>query len=136
MDKNRETLTAFYRQCLTVTPGTDPAVIMRRILADGFVSHGSADQKGKEELIQQIGFFWKLVPDLKWEPQQLVEAGDTYVVRSIASGTPMGEFMGLPTDGTKRFVIMTIDVHRVVDGVIQEVHHLEDWSTAMRQLRA
>ena len=36
----------------------------------------------------------------------------------LRSGTPNGDFMGLPTDGTKSFKIMTIDIHTIVDGKV------------------
>lgn len=136
MDKNREALISFYRKALTVNSETTPTEVLSSILADNFVSNGSIDKKGKDQLIGQIGFFWKLIPDLKWEPQALINEGELYVVRSIATGTPNGDFMGLPTDGTKSFSIMTIDVHKIIDGKIIEVHHLEDWGTAMKQLKS
>ena len=56
-------------------------------------------------------------------------------MRSLASGSPKGDFMGVPTDGSKRFRIMTIDIHEVEGRQIRRVHHLEDWATAMQQLR-
>lgn len=135
MDKNKEALLAFYRKALTVNSDANPAAVLSDILADNFVSNGSVDSKTKEQLIGQVGFFWKLIPDLKWEPQDIIEDGDKYVVRSIATGTPNGDFMGLPTDGTKSFKIMTIDIHRFEDGKDVEVYHLEDWGTAMKQLK-
>jgi predicted ester cyclase len=133
---NKEALKAFYKKALTVNTETNPAEVLTPILADDFVSYGSVDAKGKEQLIGQLGFFWKLIPDLKWEPQELLNDGDKYVVRSKATGTPNGDFMGLPTDGTKSFEIMTIDIHKIVNGKILEVHHLEDWGTAMQQLKS
>lgn len=135
MDTNKDILTRFYKQCLTVGPDANVAEALGEILADDFVSHGSADTKTKEELIGMVGFFWKLIPDLKWEPQEIIHEGNKYVVRSVASGTPSGDFMGTPTDGTKSFKIMTIDIHTVEDGQIRSVHHLEDWGTAMQQLK-
>lgn len=135
MDKNREALIAFYRKALTVNTEITPAEVMTPILADDFISNGSIESKTKEQLIGQIGFFWKLIPNLKWEPQDIISDGSKYVVRSIASGSPNGDFMGLPTDGTKSFRIMTIDIHKIIDGKIVEVHHLEDWGTAMKQLK-
>ena len=85
--------------------------------------------------MQQLEFFWKVVPDLKWIPEVIANDGDTYIVRSIATGTPNGDFMGVPTDGTKSFKIMTIDMHTMKDGKILRTHHVEDWATAMRQLK-
>ncbi|MCI0750620.1 MAG: ester cyclase [Flammeovirgaceae bacterium] len=135
MDKNKEALTAFYRKALTVNAETTPAEVLSKVLADDFTSYGSVDSKGKEQLTGQVGFFWKLIPDLKWEPQEIINEGNKYVVRSIATGTPNGDFMGLPTNGTKSFKIMTIDVHTVENGKLKSVHHLEDWGTAMKQLK-
>ena len=42
--------------------------------------------------------------------------------------------MGGPTQGVKSFTIMTIDVHTIAGGRITQVHHLEDWGTAMKQV--
>ena len=136
MDKNKEALTAFYKKALTVNTETTPTAVLTEVLAVDFVSHGSVDRKGKQALTGQVEFFWKLIPDLKWEPQDMVNEGNKYVVRSLVSGTPNGDFMGLPTDGTKSFKIMTIDFHTVIGGKLTSVHHLEDWGTAMKQLKA
>ena len=54
----------------------------------------------------------------------------------MASGTPNGDFMGVKADGTKSFKTMTIDIHTVENGQVVEVHHLEDWGTAIKQLSA
>src|SRR5262249_49754579 len=124
----------FYTDCLTVNTHADLAAIMNRLLADDFQSLGSADSKGKQKLTSQIQVFWQGVPDLKWEPQEMIQEGNTVVVRSIASGTPKGHFMGLDVDGSKSFQIMTIDIHTVEGNQIKQVHHLEDWDTAMKQL--
>ena len=136
MDKNKESLTAFYRKALTVNTETTPTAVLNEVLADGFISSGSVDSKGKSALIGQVEYFWKLIPDLKWEPQEMAIDGDKYVVRSVVTGTPNGDFMGTPTNGTKSFKIMTIDFHKVIDGKLTSVHHLEDWGTAMKQLRS
>ena len=133
---NKEALMAFYEKALTVNSESNPANVLNEILTDNFKSNGSVESKNKEQLIGQLGFFWKLIPDLSWVPQEIINEGNKYVVRSVASGTPNGDFMGLPTDGTKSFKIMTIDVHTIVDGKVQEVFHLEDWGTAMKQLKS
>ncbi len=132
---NREALNAFYENALTVNTDTTPDVVLKNILSDNFVSKGSVESKSKEQLTGQLGFFWKLIPDLKWTPQEIINEGNKYIVRSIATGTPNGDFMGLPTNGTKSFGIMTIDIHTIIDGKVIEVYHLEDWGTAMKQLQ-
>ena len=125
----------FYTKCLTVNRGTNVAQLMGNLLADNFQSIGSTETEGKADLIQQVQGFWKLIPDLKWEVQEMLQDGNRVIVRSIGSGTPKGDFMGLQTDGTKSFKIMTIDIHTVQNGKIARVYHVEDWATAMRQLQ-
>ena len=132
---NKAALTAFYKKALTVNTETTPTAVLTEVLADNFLSSGSVESKGKPALTGQVEFFWKLIPDLKWEPQEMINEGNKFVVRSLVTGTPNGDFMGLPTDGTKAFKIMTIDVHTVENGQLQSVHHLEDWGTAMKQLK-
>lgn len=135
MSDIKEIVAPFYNQCLTVNAETNVAEKMGQILADNFQSKGSTDVKTKEQLIGQIGFFWKLVPDLKWEIQEMIAEGNQVVVRSLASGTPKGNFMGVEADGTKSFKTMTLDIHTVENGQVVQVHHLEDWGTAIKQLQ-
>ena len=124
-----------YTESLTAHPGGDPAAVMQDVLADDFKSIGSVETKGKAAFIGQVQFFWKLVPDLKWEIQEMLEAESKVIVRSVASGSPSGDFFGMPTDGSKSFKILTIDIHTVEAGKIAQVYHLEDWATAMKQLK-
>ncbi|MBZ4201621.1 MAG: ester cyclase [Methylovulum sp.] len=135
MQNLEEIVTKFYTQCLTVNTETDVAELMGQLLADEFQSLGSVDTKGKAQLIGQMQFFWKLIPNMTWEIQELIQDGNRIVVRSIASGAPNGDFMGFPTDGSKSFSIMTIDIHTIENGQIVKVYHLEDWVTAMKQLK-
>jgi len=135
MENLKEVVAPFYPQCLTVNPDTNVAELMGRLLADGFQSKGSADVKTREQLIGQIQFFWKLVPDLKWEIQEMFQEGNRVIVRSMASGTPNGDFMGVKATGAKSFKVMTIDIHTVQNGQVVEVYHLEDWPTAIKQLQ-
>lgn len=135
MSDLKEIVRPFYTQCLTINDKTDVAATMGKLLADGFQSFGSVDAKTKEQLIGQIQFFWKLVPDLKWDIQDMHMDGNTVIVRSLATGTPNGDFMGLPTNGSKSFKIMTIDIHTVENGQVAKVYHIEDWATSMRQLQ-
>lgn len=127
---------AFYSAFLTAK-GQDVAAEGARLMAANFESVGDFTGKGKgrEELIAQIQRFHQLVPNLKWEPVEILEAGGRYVVRSRASGTPNGPLFGVDGKG-KSFTMMTIDIHEVVDGKLVRAHHVEDWAGAMRQLSA
>lgn len=126
----------FYKQALTVNTATTPAAVLERILADKFQSINSQETKDKATLIKQLSFFWKLIPNLVWEPQDLVISENKVVVRSVASGSPKGNFMGMELDGSKSFKIDTIDIHEIENNQIIRVHHLEDWATAIGQLKA
>ncbi|MFO0591557.1 MAG: ester cyclase [Polyangiaceae bacterium] len=125
----------FYRKALTVNRDTTPTAVLESILADDFQSLNSQETKTKAVLMKQVEAFWKLIPDLTWEPQDMVIGGDKVVVRSVATGSPKGPFMGLELDGTRSFKIDTIDIHELENGKIARVHHLEDWATAIRQLK-
>ncbi|MCK9410418.1 MAG: ester cyclase, partial [Bacteroidetes bacterium] len=107
MSDSKSLVKTFYTDCLSVNSHTDVAKTMENLLADEFQSISTKETKGKAALIGQIQFFWKLVPDLKWEPQEILQDGNRVVVRSIFGGTPNGDFMGLPTDGTKLFKAMS-----------------------------
>ena len=131
--KSREAISAFYEQGLTVVDGSSPSVVSE-YLADDFESNGSVESKNADELLGELGFYWQIVPDMKWDVQEIIQEGNRYVVRSIATGSPVGDFLGIPTDGSKSFNMMTIDIHTIVDGKITQVYHLEDWPTAMQQL--
>jgi len=127
----------FYQQALTVNTQTTPADVLERVLANTFQSINSQETKDKATLIKQVGFFWKLIPDLVWAPQDIVVSADgrKVVVRAVASGSPKGSFMGMELDGSKSFRIDSTDIHEIDGGQIVRVHHLEDWATGMRQLK-
>jgi len=135
-DPYRDVVAPFYLQALTVNTAAHCADVLTRVLADDFKSHNNQEVKDKATLVKQVGYFWQLIPDLKWDPKEVITSGSTVVVRSLATGTPKGMFMGVQTDGSKSFTIDTIDIHTVSGGRIVKVYHLEDWATAMRQLMA
>lgn len=135
----RDVVRPFYEECLTVTPGAHAArvaLILGDLLTPDFRSVNAAGAKTKQALIGQVQYFWQLVPDLKWTIEEMLQEGNRVVVRSTATGTPRGEFLGVPADGKRSFRIMTIDIHTVVKDQVQEVFHLEEWTTALEQLKA
>ncbi len=136
MEDLKEIVRPFYTDALTVNTHADAAAFMDKMLADDFKSMNGLETKTKEQLMGQVQFFWKLVPDLKWEIQEMFQDGNRVIVRSMASGSPKGDFMGMPLDGSKSFKIMTIDIHTVQDNQIKEVYHLEDWASAMKQFKS
>jgi len=84
-----------------------------------------------------LGAFGGMIPDLNWDVKEMLVDGNRVTVRSIASGTPNspeGHFFGAPTDGSKKFEIMTIDVHTIENGKMVRSYHVEDWATAIQQV--
>lgn len=111
------------------------ALIEGAASADWRSYSGESVSKGRDEFVKQVIGFGKMIPDLAWEIKAIYADGDHVIVRSEASGTPGGDFMGVPHAG-KRFAIMTIDIHTVRDGKLVMAHHVEDWASAIRQLSA
>ena len=66
----------------------------------------------------------------------MLQDGNRVIVRSITSGNPVGNFFGIKCDGSRAFSVMAIDVHTVENDQITKVYHLEEWTTAFRQLQS
>ena len=88
-------------------------------------------------MLSTIAYIGQVLPDLKWEPLEIIETDDNrFVVRGRATGTPVGPFFGVAPATGKSFDIMSIDIVAVADGKIVHVCHLEDWTGAIAQLTA
>ena len=111
------------------------ALVLSCTTAEWHSYSGEKASKGREDFIQQVIGFGKLIPDLAWTIKEILAAGDKVIVRSEATGTPMGNLGGVPHGG-KSFSIMTIDIHTVSEGKLAAAHHVEDWAGAVRQLSA
>lgn len=122
---------------LLSNPGSASHVAaFNEVTADDWESIGnySGKNKNRDQFLGQIGGFAKLIPDLNWEPQEIIAMNGQVVVRSRATGTPAGPFFGVDGKGNS-FDIMTIDIHTIVDGKIVRSHHVEDWAGALGQLK-
>jgi predicted ester cyclase len=134
-ESGRAIVAPFY-DALNAAPGKDVADILRRVTAPAWVSCGTNDVCGaREQVIAAIASRHKAIPDLKWEIREVLVSDDRVIVRGEASGTPVGEFMGVPHGG-KSFKLMSIDVHTIEGGKLIRSYHLEDWMGAVRQLSA
>lgn len=130
------TVRSFYNDLLT-TPGDVTADAVRSVVAEDWKSTPTPlGGPGAEGFLTTLQTFGGLIPDLKWEVQDIWQDGDTYIVRGIATGTPQGPFLGVDPATGKSFEIMSIDVHRVEDGRLKESYHIEEWLTAIGQLTA
>ena len=133
---DREVVEAFYTQLLSAPNAPDIADRVADVVVEDWVSiptpRGGPDAEG---LVKSLQGFGAAIPDLNWEIQEILQDGNRYIVRSIATGTPAKPFLGIEPKG-KRFEIMTIDIHTVEDGNIVRSYHVEEWAKAMQQLSA
>lgn len=136
MDALKKLVATFYNNCLTVNETTNTNEVLGKLLADDFQSINAKESKGKTQLIGQVAGFWKLMPDMKWEIKDMVQEGNQVVVRSEFSASPKGNFMGMDLDGSKTFKTMAMDMHTIENGQIKTVYHVEEWSTAIAQLKS
>ena len=127
---------SFYSELLT-TPADVTADQVRSVVAEDWVSvptpRGGAGAEGFHKTLKGFG---AIIPDLAWEPQEILQDGNRFIVRGKATGTPQGPFFGIDPATGKSFEIMSIDIHTVENGKIVKSYHVEEWATAIRQLKA
>lgn len=134
MKNAKDIIKQFYAKSLTVNNSPNVDAEMSSFLAENFQAINAKEIKGKVQFIKDIQGVWKVIPDLKWEPQEILQDGNRIIVRSICSGTPKGEFLGMMRDGTKSFKTMSIDIYTIENEKIVKVYHIEEWTTAMAQM--
>ena len=75
-------------------------------------------------------------PDLRFDPEDVIESGDKVVVRARITGTNKGDFMGVPASG-KHIDIQAIDIVRFGDdGLVHEHWGVMDVMSMMQQIGA
>jgi ketosteroid isomerase-like protein len=89
----------------------------------------------RDTSIKVVSNFSNAIPDLKFSIEEVLVAGDRVIVRGEVTGTPAGELFGAPHTG-KSFRIMAIDIQTIRDGKIAKTFHMENWLSALGQLRA
>jgi steroid delta-isomerase-like uncharacterized protein len=90
---------------------------------------------GRETSLKVVGNFANSIPDMKFDIKEVLVAGDRVIVRGDVTGTPADDLFGVPHTG-KSFRMMAIDIHTVKDGKIAKTFHMENWLSALGQLRA
>ena len=131
---DKETVSVFYD--LLSDPGNvELAEAFRGATSEDWESIGnySGENDGRDAFLGQMGGFAQLMPDLNWAVQDMHQDGDTVIVRSRATGTPVAPFFGVDGQG-RSFDIMTIDIHELENGKIVQTYHVEDWATGLQQL--
>src|ERR1043166_1103044 len=90
---------------------------------------------GRDTSIKVVANFANSIPDMKFDIKEVPGAGDRVVVRGEVTGTPAGDLFGVPHTG-KSFRMMAIDIQTIRDGKIAKTFHMENWLSALGQLRA
>ena len=115
----------------------DMKVLQEQVLTADYEScwgYLSGECWGRETSIKVVGGFAKSIPDMKFDIKEVLVSGDRVIVRGEVTGTPAGELFGAPHTG-KSFRIMAIDIQTIREGKIARTYHLENWLSALRQLR-
>jgi len=89
----------------------------------------------RETSIKMVSNFASSIPDMKFDTGEMLVAGDRVIVRGEVTGTPSGDLFGVPHAG-KSFRIMAVDIQTIRDGKIAKTSHMENWLSAIGQLRA
>ena len=88
---------------------------------------------GPEGMKDSVRMFRAAFPDIRVTIHDTLAEGDKVVIRATASGTHMGELMGIPATG-RRIAVDEIHIVRCVDGKVVEHWGVEDSLGMMRQL--
>lgn len=89
--------------------------------------------QGPEAIRHYLTLLWKAFPDRRVENVMLLCAGDFVIVRSVVTGTHLGDFFGMPATGRATRVMGT-DIYRMHDGMLMERWGNEDALGLQRQI--
>jgi ketosteroid isomerase-like protein len=116
----------------------DVKAIQEQILTEDYQSCSGylpGECWGRDTSIKVVANFANTIPDMKFDIKEMLVAGDRVIVRGEVTGTPSGELFGVPHSG-KSFRMMAIDIQTIKDGKIVKTFHMENWLSAIGQLRA
>ena len=139
-DAQARTLIAPWYSLFNLPVQGDVKTIQESVLTPDYQScSGVLPQEcwGRDTSIKVVSGFAKSIPDMKFEIKEVLVAGDRVIVRGEVSGTPAVDLFGgaIPHSG-KSFRILAIDIQTITGGKISRTYHLENWFSAMGQLRA
>jgi ketosteroid isomerase-like protein len=136
-DQARAVIAPWYSLFNVATRG-DVKAIQEQILPDDYQSCAGylpTECWGRDISIKVVSNFANTIPDMKFDIKEVLVAGDRVIVRGEVTGTPAGDLFGVPHTG-KSFDMMTIDIQTIKDGKIAKTYHMENWLSAIAQLRA
>lgn len=115
---------------------TGDFALFDELVADDFVEHEELPgmtANGKEDVKAFFQLMRSGFPDLRFDVEDMVVAGDVGVVRARMRGTHQGEFMGIPATGNALDVPL-IDWLRFRGGQVAEHWGVMDSGAMMGQL--
>jgi len=135
--KARETIAPWYSLFNVAARGDVKAIQEQALTADYESCSGYLPGEcwGRDTSIKVVGNFANSIPDMKFDIKEVLVSGDRVIVRGEVTGTPAGDLFGVPHTG-KSFKIMAIDIQTIKDGKIAKTFHMENWLSAIGQLRA
>lgn len=114
----------------------DVSALLAQACHDDYRSyHTNEEFVTRDQLADVFRTMGETIPDLAWEVVDIAVLGEMIIVRGEATGTPVAEFWGAAPTG-KSFRTMAIDLFIVRDGRLAKGYHIENWMTALEQLKA
>jgi steroid delta-isomerase-like uncharacterized protein len=107
--------------------------VSRDVRIHGGTPGAVPDTEGLDELGIAFGRFHKAFPDLHITLDDVIAAGDRVAARWTATGTHLGELVGIPATG-RSVRWGGIDVYRLDDGLIVEWWRNDDFVGLLLQL--
>ena len=133
--RDEDTVRAFYTDVLTAPAETTEERYYELFSPEVVSIPTPPGGPGAQGMLNTIAFLGQVVPDLSWEPNEIIALDDgRFVVRGLATGTPVGPFFGVEPPTGRRFEIMSIDILTLDAGKVVHVYHREDWTSAVAQL--
>ena len=137
-EQQARTLIAPWYSLFNIASRGDVRTVQEAVLTEDYESCAGylpGECWGRETSIKVVSGFAGTIPDMKFEIREVLVAGDRVIVRGEVTGTPSGELFGVPHSG-KSFRIMAVDIQTIRDGKITKTFHMENWLSAIGQLRA
>jgi predicted ester cyclase len=114
----------------------DVSALLARACHDDYQSyHTNQEFLTRDQLADAFMTMGDSIPDLAWNVVDIHVLNDMIIVRGESTGTPVAEFFGAAPTG-KAFKTMAIDLFTVRDGKLAKAYHIENWMTAIEQLKS
>ena len=131
-----DVINSFYADLLT-TPSDVTMEQVTDVVVEDWVSVPTPrGGPGAEGMFKTLHKFGAAIPDLKWEPQEIIQRWKPF----HCSGKrrlerPLSPFSGSIRRQATVLNIMSIDIHTVENGKIVKSYHVEEWAKAIGQLK-